>query len=189
MGMADGFVRRHVAGLAAVLGVASIAVVVAAVRGVIPAGVLPQAPAWFIGAIPPLNAVISAAAIATILAGWRWIRRGDVAKHRAAMATTTLLFVAFLGLYLYRLVVHGTTAFPTTGAVYTFVYLPVLIIHMGLAIACIPLVYYVLLLAGTRPISEIYDSNHARVGRVAASLWLVSFALGIVVYLMLYVLY
>ncbi|MFC3476944.1 DUF420 domain-containing protein [Halobacterium litoreum] len=187
--MADGFVRRHVPSLAAVLGLVSIAVVVAAVRGVVPASALPHAPDWFVSAIPTLNAAISATAIATILAGWRWIRRGDVDKHRAAMLSTTLLFAAFLGLYLYRLVVHGTTEFPGDGAVYTFVYLPVLIIHMGLAMVCIPLVYYVLLLAGTRPVAEIYDTNHAKVGRVAAALWLVSFALGIVVYLLLYVLY
>jgi putative membrane protein len=60
---------------------------------------------------------------------------------------------------------------------------------MGLAMVAIPLVYYALLLAGTRPVSEIYDTKHARVGRLAATLWVVSFALGIVVYLMLYVIF
>jgi putative membrane protein len=60
---------------------------------------------------------------------------------------------------------------------------------MGLAMVSIPLVYYALLLAGTRPVNEIPATKHAKVGRVAASLWLVSFALGIVVYLLLYVLY
>jgi len=93
-----------------------------------------------------------------------------------------------LALYLYRIVVHGTTEFPGDGAVYTFVYLPVLAIHIGLALVAIPLVYYALLLATTRRVREIYDTNHAKVGRVAASLWLVSFAPGIVVYLLLYVL-
>ncbi|MFB6071635.1 MAG: DUF420 domain-containing protein [Halobacterium sp.] len=187
--MTDGFVRRHVASVAAVLGLASIGVVVAAVRGVVPASALPAAPHWFVAAIPAVNAAISATAVATIAAGVRWIRRGDVRKHRAAMTTTALLFAAFLALYLYRIVVHGTTEFPADGAVYTFVYLPVLVVHMALAVVCIPLVYYVLLLAATRPVSEIYDTNHARVGRIAAALWATSFALGVVVFLLLYVVY
>lgn len=187
--MADGFARRNVRSLTAVLSLVSIALVVAAVRGVVPAGALPHAPGWFLDAIPALNAGISALAIVTILAGWRAIQRGRVQQHRAAMVTATALFAGFLALYLYRLVVHGTTAFPGEGAVYTFVYLPVLVVHMGLAMVCIPLVYYALLLAGTREIREIYATNHARVGRVAAALWLVSFSLGIVVYLLLYVVY
>ena len=187
--MADGFARRHVRSLAAVLSLVSIALVVASVRGVVPSAALPHAPGWFVDAIPTLNAAISAAAIGTILAGWRAIRRGDVDRHRAAMVTTTVLFAVFLALYLYRIVVHGTTEFPADGAVYTFVYLPVLVVHMGLAMVAIPLVSYALLLAATRDVREIYHTNHARIGRVAAALWLVSFSLGIVVYLLLYVVY
>ena len=188
-GMQEGFARRHVPSLTAVLSIVSIALVVAAVRGVVPSGALPHAPEWFVGAIPTVNAAISATAIGTIVAGVRKIRAGEVDAHRKAMLTTTLLFFAFLALYLYRLVVHGTTEFAGPEAVYTFVYLPILVVHMGLAMVAIPLVYYALLLAGTRPVADIYESSHARVGRAAASAWLVSFALGIVVYLMLYVLF
>ncbi|WP_232686035.1 DUF420 domain-containing protein [Halobacterium zhouii] len=187
--MADGFARRNVESLAAVLSVVSIALVVGAVRGVVPVAVLPRASDSVLHAIPAVNAGISAVAIVTILAGWRWIRRGEIRKHRAAMLTTTVLFAAFLALYLYRVALVGTTPFPGPEGVYTFVYLPILAVHIGLAIVCIPLLYYALLLAGTRPVRDIYDTNHAKVGRVAASLWLISFSLGIVVYLLLYVVY
>jgi putative membrane protein len=67
-----------------------------------------------------------------------------------------------------------------------YVYLPVLAIHILLAIVAIPTVYYVLLLAASYPVSELAETNHPRAGKVAATLWLVSFALGIVVYAMLY---
>ena len=60
---------------------------------------------------------------------------------------------------------------------------------MLLAVVSIPLVYYVLLVATTRPVAAIRESPHPRVGRVAASLWFVSFALGVVVYALLYVVY
>jgi putative membrane protein len=187
--MADGFARRHVGSLTAVLSVVSIGLVVAAVRGVVPSSALPHASDAFVAAIPTVNAALSALAIATIVTGVRAIRRGDVKRHKAAMGTSTLLFALFLALYLYRIVVEGTTHFAGPEAVYTFVYLPVLVVHMGLAIVCIPLVYYALLLAGTHDVGEIPATNHATVGRVAASLWVVSFALGIVVYLLLYVVY
>lgn len=187
--MTDGFTRRNVGALTAVLSLVSIGVVIAAVRGAIPASALPRASESFLHAIPTLNAAISLLAIGTISTGWRLIRHGEVKKHKAAMGTSTFLFATFLALYLYRVVLVGTTQFPGPDAVYTFVYLPVLAIHIGLAIVCIPLVYYALLLAGTREVSEIPTTPHAKVGRAAASLWLVSFALGIVVYLLLYVVY
>ena len=100
-----------------------------------------------------------------------------------------MLFVAFLVLYLYRVSLVGPAPFPGPDSVYQFVYLPVLAIHILLAIVCIPLLYYVLLLALTHDVAELPATNHPRVGRVAASLWQISFALGIVVYLLLYAVY
>jgi putative membrane protein len=105
------------------------------------------------------------------------------------MIATLGLFAAFLVLYLYRITVRGTTAFGGPDAVYRFVYLPTLGIHVLLAIVCVPLLYYVALLAATRPIPELRGSLHPRVGRIAAALWFVSFLLGDVVYVLLYVVY
>jgi putative membrane protein len=173
----------------ALLTVVSLALVFGAVLGVVPSGLLPRAPDAVLAAIPPVNAVISLGAIATITAGWRAIRRGDVQRHARLMSTSFGLFAAFLVLYLYRVALLGPTDFPGPAAVEQFVYLPVLGIHILLAIVCVPLLYYVLLVAATRPTADIYESLHPRIGRVAASLWLVSFSLGIVVYVLLYVVY
>ncbi|RLM57455.1 DUF420 domain-containing protein [Halobellus sp. Atlit-31R] len=181
--------RDHVLELTTALTVVSLAAVFGAVLGAIPASIVPDAPATLVEAIPHVNAALSTTAIVTILLGVRFIRRGDVNRHRAMMITTLGLFVAFLALYLYRLILVGTAEFPGPETVYQFVYLPTLAIHILLAIVCVPLVYYVLLLGVTRPVSEIYDSAHKRVGRIAASLWLISFFLGDVVYVMLYVVY
>lgn len=178
--------RSHVPALTAMLTVVSLALVFGAVLGVIPASSLPRAPAGVLDAIPHVNAVVSTVAIGTILVGVRFIRRGDVESHRAMMLTSLALFVTFLVLYLYKVAVSGTAEFGGPDTVYRFVYLPTLAIHMVLAIVCIPLLYYVLLLAVTRPVDELYDTSHKRIGRVAASLWLVSFLLGNVVYVLLY---
>ncbi|WP_435184505.1 DUF420 domain-containing protein [Halobellus sp. EA9] len=181
--------RDHVPGLTAALTVVSLAAVFGTVLGAVPVGLLPTAPSAFLDAIPHINAVFSTLAIVTIVLGVRFIRAGDVDRHRAMMLSTLGLFVAFLVLYLYRIALRGPAEFPGPETVYQFVYLPILAVHILLAIVCIPLVYYVLLLAVTRPVSAIYDTAHRRVGRIAASLWLISFFLGDVVYLLLYVVY
>jgi putative membrane protein len=180
--------KGHVPALTAVLSVVSLALVFAAALGLLPAGALPQ-PRAVLNAIPHLNAVISLTAIGTILAGVRAIKAGRVDRHRVLMLASFGLFAAFLFLYLYRVAVLGPTTFDGPGSIRTFVYLPILVVHIGLAILCVPFVFYALLSAGTRPVEEIYGSNHPRAGRVAAVLWLVSFSMGIVIYLLLYHVY
>jgi len=180
--------RDRVPELAAALTLVSLALVFGAVGGVVPTAALPRVDA-LIDAVPHLNAALSILALGTIAYGVRAIRRGEVARHRAAMLTATALFLTFLALYLYRISIVGPTAFPGPDPVYRFGYLPLLGVHVLLAIASIPLVYYVLLLALTRPVAAVRESLHPRVGRVAAGLWAVAFALGLAVYALLYVLY
>ncbi|WP_276271848.1 DUF420 domain-containing protein [Haloarcula litorea] len=180
-------VRERVPELTGLLTVVSLALVFGAVLGAIPRGAIPAAPASALAAIPHVNAALSAAAIATIVGGVRAIRRGDVARHRRSMLAAFGLFVAFLALYLYRITLVGPTEFAGPAVVETYVYLPLLAVHVLLALVAIPAVYYVLLLALSHPVSELGETNHPRAGRLAASLWLVSFTLGIVVYAMLYV--
>ena len=181
-------VRDHVPATAAGLTAVSLALIFGAVLGAVPA-VLPRAPLAVLEAVPHVNAAISIVAIATIARGWLWIRAGDVRRHRAAMLVAAALFATFLALYLYRVSILGPTEFPGPPAVYRWVYLPVLAVHVTLAIVCIPLLYYVLLVGLTHPVAAIPQTRHRRVGRVAAPLWLVSFALGTAVYLLLYVVY
>lgn len=182
--------RLHgrVPAVAGLLGVVSVLLVVGAVRGVLPMGVLPRS-GTLIELVPHLNAVVSLVAIVCIVAGVRAIRRGEVARHRRLMLSAFALFVAFLVLYLYKVGLAGTTDFAGPPAVYRYVYLPVLVVHMLLAIGSLPVLYYVLLLAYTRSVAELPDTPHPRIGRVAVWLWGASFALGIVVYLLLYVAY
>ncbi|MFC3958732.1 DUF420 domain-containing protein [Halovivax cerinus] len=169
----------------AILSTLSVAFVFSAAGGYVPSSVLPGAPSAVLDAIPTVNVLVSAVAIATIVTGWRAIRRGHVRSHRRAMLSAVGLFVTFLTLYLYRLIVTGgAAAFDGPAAVYRFVYLPILIGHIGLAIVCIPLLYYTIGLAASHDVASLRETAHARVGRVAAALWITSFSLGIVVYLL-----
>ncbi len=178
--------RDRVRELTAILSVLSLALVFGTAGGFVPESLLPRVEP-LVTAIPHINAALSATALVTIALGIRAIKRGDIARHRVAMAATTVVFLGFLALYLYRIALEGPSDFPGPETVYQFFYLPLLAIHILLAVISIPLVYYVLLLALTRPIAAIRESPHPRVGRIAAGLWSISFALGIVVYLLLYV--
>jgi putative membrane protein len=177
--------RQNVPLLTAVCTVVSLAVVFGAALQAIPTDPLPASEGLLL-AIPHVNALISLGALGTILGGVRAIRNGEVSKHRALMVASFGLFVLFLALYLYRVAILGPTEFPGPAVVRTYVYLPFLFVHIALAIVCVPFVFYALLSAGTRPVSAIYESNHRTAGRIAATLWVISFAMGIAVYAMLY---
>lgn len=182
-------VKRRVPELTGILTAISLALVFGAVLGIIPKGVLPRAPEPVLSAIPHVNAAISMVATGTIAGGWYFTRQGEFRKHRTLMLTSLALFVTFLVLYLYKVSLQGPAEFPGPAGVYQFVYLPLLGVHILLAIICIPLLYYVALLGLTRPVHELRDTHHKRVGRLAASLWLVSFVLGNTVYALLYLVY
>jgi putative membrane protein len=180
------FVERHVPAVTGVLTVVSLALVFAAALRVVPEGALPRAPDAVLAAIPHVNAAVSFVAFVVIAASWRWIRRGEVTRHRRGMLAGVVLFAVFLTLYLYRVALLGPTPFDGPAVVEQYVYYPILGVHVLLAVVCIPLLYYVLLLGLTRPVADLGATNHPKVGRIAAALWLTSFALGIVVYLLLY---
>lgn len=181
---------RYVPALAALLSVCALALVIAAAGGRIPASTVPAVPEALLSAIPTVNVALSIVAIGTIAAGWRAIRRGDVTRHRTLMVVSFSLFGLFLTLYLYRLVATGGAAgFSGPRAVYRYLYLPILAGHIGLAMVCIPLLFYTLLLALSHEVRALRETAHARIGRIVAPLWMVSFGLGIVVYLLNRVLY
>lgn len=178
----------HVPALTAALSAVALALVFGAALQAIPATLLPPANETLFVLIPHVNAAISALAIVAILGGWRFVRGGQIRKHRASMLTAFGLFAVFLLLYLYRVAHVGPAEFPGPATI-EMAYFGFLAVHIVLAIVCVPLLFYVLLLAWSRPVSAIYDTSHATIGRVAASLWLVSFTMGIVVYVLLHLAY
>ncbi|MFB6170014.1 MAG: DUF420 domain-containing protein [Haloarculaceae archaeon] len=164
----------------------ALALVFGAVLGSIPASLLPRAPDAVLAAIPHANALLVAVAFVVVAWGWRQIRAGAVRRHRRAMLAGLALFGTFLVLYLYRIVLVGTTGFEGSTLIRNVLYLPMLGVHTLLAIVCIPLLTYVATLGVTVPTREVPTTPHPRVGRVAVVLWLVSFALGVGVYVLLY---
>ncbi len=183
------FIRSNLIPTTIVIAGLAIFLVVAAVQQLIPPAILPTAPEFVLQFIPHANVLVSLLAITTIIRGWYWITNADIQRHRQSMLLATALFATFLVLYLYRIIHVGPTEFTGPTVIYHYLYLPILAIHITLAIICIPLVTYALLIALTYPHQKITDTPHPTIGRIAASLWLISYTLGITVYGFLHIAY
>jgi len=129
-------------------------------------------------------AVVNTLALVSILAGVRFIRRGDVRKHRASMLTAFSLIMIFLVMYLLKVGGGFEKAIVASGVVY-YAYLAMLAIHILLSALAVPVVLHAVVLGLTHSPAELRETSHARVGRIAAAAWSLSLFLGIVTYLML----
>ena len=178
--------RHHVPQLTGVLTAVSFAIVLVVIAGAVPSTLFPRAPPTVMGTIPHAIAGVSAVAMGTILAGLRAIREGEVGRHRTLMVVSFGLFGLFLTVDFYRLAVVGPTAFAGPAVVETYLYLPVVVGHAVLALLTFPAVYYALLVGVTNPPGALPATGHARAGRAAATLWLLTFGSGLVIYAMLH---
>ncbi|QSW98291.1 DUF420 domain-containing protein [Haloterrigena alkaliphila] len=131
-----------------------------------------------------LIAVNNAIATLLLIAGWYWIRAGEIAKHRLAMITAFGLILVFLVLYLLKVGGGGTKEFVGPQLV-RYGYLLMLAIHILLSIVSVPVVLYALILGLTHTPAELRTTAHARIGRIAAGAWILSLVLGVVTNLLL----
>ena len=136
--------------------------------------------------LPHAIALVNGLALILLTAGWWLIRHGYVKLHRRVMPSALGLISVFLVMYVTRIYLGGIKEFPGPQAVYYYVYLPVLIIHLILSIICIQPVIYVALIGLTHRIEDIPGSRHKLVGRIAVPMWILSLAFGLVVYVLLY---
>jgi putative membrane protein len=138
-------------------------------------------------------ALVNSAALLSLLVGWRYIRRGAVRKHRAAMLTAFGLISLFLVLYLTKvgggfekaIVVESGQFLGAYAGPVRIAYLAMLAVHILLSVLAVPVVLYPVVLGLTHSPSELTETAHAQVGRIAVLSWSLSLFLGIVTYFML----
>ncbi len=136
--------------------------------------------------LPHAIALVNALALVLLSSGWWFIRNGFIKLHRIVMPSALGLIILFLVMYVTRIYLGGVKEFPGPESLYLYVYLPVLIIHVTLSIACIQPVLYVASIGLTHRIEDIPQTNHKTVGRIAVPMWILSLTLGLVVYVLLY---
>ena len=133
--------------------------------------------------LPALNATLNGVAGLFLLAGFYFIRRGEIARHRAAMLGACAMSSLFLLSYVIYHANAGSRPFPGQGTI-RVVYFTILISHVILAAAIVPMAL-VTLARGLRR----NDEAHRRIAKITWPLWMYVSVTGVVIYAMLYKFY
>jgi putative membrane protein len=174
-------VRTHPRAVTAILSVVGYALVLTAFYGPLPVPPLSRGTVLLFG---DAIAVVNALALTSLVAGYRFVRRGEIRKHRAAMLLAFGLILVFLVLYLWK-VGGGFEKSIVAPPLPRYLYLGMLAVHILLSVVAVPVVLHAVVLGLTHDVSELPATSHPRVGRVAVAAWSVSLFLGIVTYLLL----
>lgn len=126
--------------------------------------------------LPKVNATLNGACALVLIAAWRAILRKDVQLHRRLMLTAVVLSILFLVSYVLQ---HGSFPSAHYGGSFGWLYFPLLISHIILAAAIVPLVLITLI----RALSARFD-RHRKIARWTLPLWLYVSISGVLVYLM-----
>lgn len=128
--------------------------------------------------LPHLIATLNGMTLVFLIAGYRFIRRGERSAHKKCMLTALGLAAGFLAVYLFYHFNSGFARFGGEGIIRP-VYFTILIVHILGAMALVPLVPMTVFMAwkGTFP-------RHRRLARWTWPLWVYVSVSGVVVYVM-----
>lgn len=127
-----------------------------------------------------VNAFLNLSSATLLLAGLRFVRRRDLARHRNCMIGAVTAAALFLVLYVVRFSLTGTHRFEGPAPLRA-VYLSILFSHMTLAVVILPMIGRLLYLIRRRRFKA-----HAKLARWTFPMWLYVSVTGLVVYAMLY---
>jgi putative membrane protein len=130
-----------------------------------------------------VNASLNAIAAIFLGAGYFFIRRRQIGPHRVCMLIAFAVSVVFLICYVTYHIQVGDVRFQGHGVVRP-VYFTILITHIILAGATVPLAVFTL----SRALRARFD-KHRRIARWAWPVWMYVSVTGVIVYLMVYHIY
>jgi uncharacterized membrane protein YozB (DUF420 family) len=131
--------------------------------------------------LPPINASLNALSAAFLIVGWFMIKSDRKKAHIISMASAVITSTLFLACYLtYHFNVTAVTKFTAQGVVRP-IYFSILVSHVLLAFAVVPLVICTLIPA----LRARYD-RHRCIARWTLPIWLYVSVTGVIVYFMLY---
>ncbi len=133
--------------------------------------------------LPAVNATLNGISAILLFIGHRFIKSGSRQNHKRMMIAAFSTSVLFLISYLYYHAHVGDVPFKGTGIVRP-VYFTILISHILLAAAIVPLAVITLL----RGLSSKFD-KHRKIARWTYPIWMYVSITGVVVYVMVYQLY
>jgi putative membrane protein len=129
--------------------------------------------------LPPIYATINGITAIVLIAGVLAIKNGNRKLHQRLMITAIALSLLFLVMYVAYHMTTDSTKFGGDGTI-RLVYFFILISHIILSIAVIPLV----LITYVRALAEKFD-KHKKIAKITFPIWLYVAITGVVVYLMI----
>ncbi|MEM8521989.1 DUF420 domain-containing protein [Flavobacterium sp. PL12] len=129
--------------------------------------------------LPPIYATTNGFTAVLLVAAVIAIKNGNRKLHERLMTTAITLSVAFLVMYVAYHMTADSTKFGGEGTI-KYVYFFILITHIVLSIAIIPMV----LITYVRALSKNFD-KHKKIARITFPIWLYVAVTGVVVYLMI----
>jgi putative membrane protein len=133
--------------------------------------------------LPHLNAILNALAACFLIGGFMFIKTGNRDAHRLCMVIALIISSLFLISYIIHRFYVPIFVFQGDGGVRIFYYI-LLISHVFLAIAIVPLIAVTVLRALRKKFTA-----HKNIAKWTWPIWIYVSVSGIVVYLMLYQLY
>ncbi len=132
-----------------------------------------------LGFLPPIYASINALTAVILVTAVIQIKKGNRKAHENLMKTAIGLSALFLLMYVVYHMTSASTPFGGEGVIRT-VYFIILISHILLSIAVIPLV----LITFVRALSQRFD-KHKKIARITFPIWLYVTVTGVIVYFMI----
>ena len=129
--------------------------------------------------LPALNALLNGLSAIALVTGFVFIRRRQIARHRASMFTAFIFSSLFLVSYVANHALHGDMIFLGHGTVRT-AYLTILISHIFLSVVVLPLILITFFFSLSGRFAQ-----HKRIARFSFPIWLYVSVTGVVVYAML----
>ncbi len=133
----------------------------------------------------------------TLLVGLFYAKQRKYYLHRILMILAVIVDALFLSLYIIRFLLGDETKFHGPETIRNFVYYPILIIHITLAVVTIVLVFVHLYKTFTNVkwqaknpyFEKEYRQVHRGFGRITSMIWIISYIGGITVFFLLYIIY
>ena len=129
--------------------------------------------------LPPIYATINGITAVLLVTAVMAIKNGNRKLHELLMKIAIGCSLVFLVLYIVYHMTTDSTPFGGTGAL-KYVYFFILISHITLSIATIPLV----LITYVRALAEKFD-KHKKIAKITFPIWLYVAVTGVLVYLMI----
>ena len=129
--------------------------------------------------LPPIYATINGITAVLLITAVIAIKNGNRKRHELLMKIAIACSLVFLLLYIAYHMTTDSTTFGGTGFI-KYVYFFILLSHIILSIATIPLV----LITYVRALAEKFD-KHKKISKITFPIWLYVAVTGVIVYLMI----